>query len=349
MSLVATLAQNFRAESDFDKFENRIGVAGMYDAFKRQTSSPMSFITPDLTTKALASTGRNVLIPVINYKDVTIRSTRPVTIAADENTSALYTVAWTTLAYGFKMYPAQHMNNEISYQRDFNKKFQAMIQKMKSTLEGLAITAVETGKTQVIGEVTGGHTFASNVVSETGIAKLADSYIISDLPSMMASNDYESMGMDVIGNQGFRGIMNRQEGFGEFNSENKTLPFGEKFFHFSNNISNATGKSATGYAISDGALGLLTRVERDAMLGTTSRTGHQWDIVNVPMLDLNMGSYFYEEVVDASGLAGAATADMTRTKAEVFDWAIDVAFLFAYNSDRATIASPAIKFDIATA
>jgi len=269
MSLVTTLSQEFRTMSpDFDRFELRLTTAGLFDAFKRQTAGGNSFITPALKQSAMRSIGNTQKIPVINYKDVTIRSTRPLTISADENTSALYTVVWTTLAYGFKMYPAQHQNNDVSYQLDWNKKYRAMIVKMLSTLEGLAFTAVDAAKTKVLGETLGGHAFASDVLSETGIASLKDSYILHDLNGSHRSNNHNFFNGDLVGNQGFSSIIERLEGFGKFNQENKTLPYNDKFIHYSNDIANAVGKDATGFAICDGQLGILTRVEADSLMNT---------------------------------------------------------------------------------
>lgn len=347
MSLVNTLALEFRAQSpEFDKNEFRVTRAGAFDTFKRQSDAPSSWLTADLIEKVRRSFGNTVKLPAINYKDVTIRSTRPLTIAADENTSALYTISFTTLAYGFKMYPQQHFNNDVTYQQDFNKKFEAMIVKMMSTLEGLAVTQLDAQKTQVIGDVTGGHTFAGNVVSETA-ASLKDSYILSDLDPMMMSNDYYGMTMDVIGNPGFHSIMRRMEGFGDMNQEDKTLQFMNKTMHFTNGISNAAGKKATGFAVADGQLGIVTRVEPDSLASTRLADGHEWGTVLVPGLDLTFGTYYYENAVDASGLH-AGTTGLTRTYEQAFDFAIDVAFLTPYNSDAATIPTPIIKFDIAT-
>lgn len=347
MSLVATLAQEFRVNSpQFDKFEFRIRQAGTLDTFLRQTNSNMSFVTQELKDKAFASIGHTLKMPAINYKDVTVRTTRPVTIAADENTSAFYTVTFATLAYGFHMYPTLYYNNDIGYQQDFNKKMQAMIVKMIATLEGQALTALDASKTQVLNVTPPTLTFASNVLSETGITNLKDSYILADLEPAMAANDFDSLGLDVVGNHQLNSILNRMEGFGYFNQEDKTLQFNNKRFGFSRNITNAAGKDATGYAIADGHLGVLTRVERDSLYRTKSATGHEWDTIVMPGIGLEVGTYYYETVLDANTIAGAASADMTRTKAEVFDFAFDVAFVTAYNSDRTTIPSGIIKFDI---
>jgi hypothetical protein len=347
MSLVSTLVQDSRVTSELSKFEILIEQAGIFDTFKRQSDAPGGILTDELKSTAFVSAGRDVTVPVLNYKDVTVRSTRPLTISADENTSAFVTITWTTLAYGFKMYPAQHFNNEISYQQDFDHKYKAMMRKFIATLEGLGNTALNAAKTQVIGEVTGGHTFASNVVSETGITNLYSSYIMHDLVPMMASNDFYDIGMDVVGNQGLRSIVQRMAGFGQYNNEDKTLPFENKLLHWSNQISNASGKNATGYAVGDGSLGLLTRVEPDAILQTRLGTSHEWDVVELPMIG-QVGTYVYEEAVNAASVAGAATAHLTRTGAQNFDFAFDVAFITPYNSDQSTIASPILKFDIDT-
>ena len=348
MSLVNTLALEFRAQApEFDKNEFRVTRAGAFDTFKRQSDAGASWLSSDLIEKVRRSFGNTVKLPAINYKDVTIRSTRPLVIAADENTSALYTVTFSTLAYGFKMYPQQHFNNDTTYQQDFNKKYQAMIVKMMSTLEGLAVTKLDAEKTQVISDVTGGHTYASNVVSETA-ASLKESYILTDLDPMMMSNDYYGLTMDVVGNPGFHSIVRRMEGFSDANYEDRTLQFMNKSFHFSNGISNGAGKAATGFAVADGTLGVVTRVEPDSLSNTRLADGHEWGTVQVPGLDLTFGTYYYEKAVDASGLH-AGTTGLTRTYEQAFDFAIDIAFLTPYNSDAATIATPIIKFDIATA
>ena len=349
MSLVATLVQDSRVRSEFDRFEIMITKAGIYDTFRRQSDAPGSIVNDRLKQAAFVSMGRDVTVPVLNFKDVTVRSTRPLVIPADENTSAFVTITWSTIAYGFKMYPAQHENNEISYQQDFDHKFRAMMRKVISTLEGLGHTALNTNKNQVSPELVGGiANFTDNIASETGVSSLKDSYIIHDIVPAMASLDFDDFNMDIVGNQSLRSIVARMEGYGTFNSEDKTLPFEGKMLHWSNSIPNAVGVEATGYAIADGSLGLLKRVEIDSLLQTSSGTSHEWDIVDLPMIG-PVGSYYYEEAVDASAVAGAATAHLTRTIAQNFDFAFDIAFITPYNSDPATVPGPILKFDIATA
>lgn len=345
MSIVNTLVQDFRADvPDFDKNEFRIMNSGMLSTFQKHTDSGTSWVTQDLKSKAMLSTANNgVTIPVIDYKDVTIRTTRPLTIAADENTSQLYTVTWTTFAYGFKMYRAQHFNNDISYQRDFNAKMKAMLVKMTAAIEDAGVAVVEAAKTQTIGQLVGGHTFSSDVVHEFA-ATYKDSQIIGDLLPMMQSNNFYDMRLDVVGNQGVNALLRRMEGFGQQNYENKQWQWNGNDFMFTNAIANGSGKKATGYAINEGTLGLLSRVEPDSQLRTRLGTSHEWDTVVLPGLNIEFGSYYYEEAVSAAAL-GAHATHLTRTGAEVYDFAVDLAFLTPYVSDTSDPITPIIKFD----
>ena len=338
---------DFRADApEFDKFEFRVTEGGAYNAYLNQSARPSSFLTPDLIDKAYRSRGIAVDIPVIDYEDVTIRTTRPVAIADSENTSALYTVTWAVLAFGFKMYPSIYPINSIGWQKDFNRKMSKMIVKMRSALDIAAVAALDAGKTQVINQLVGGHTFAANLLTETLPAgtNTRESYIISDLNPIMSGNDYDPFNMDVIGNQGMHSIMLRQDGFGAANQENKALAYAGKNFQFSNNIANGVtaGVTGTGFAVADGTLGFLTRVEQDSILG--SKAGiYEWGTTRVPGIDLEMGTYEYAESVDATTPTGVSTA--TRAAAYAMDFAVDVAFVNAYNSDLATIPSGIVKFE----
>jgi hypothetical protein len=60
-------------------------------------------------------------------------------------------------------------------------------------------------------------------------------------------------------------------------------------------------------------------------------------------------TYFYDDAVDGSGLGGAATAHLTATKAQAYGFHMALAWVVAYNSDLATLASPIQKFAITAA
>ena len=103
---------------------------------------------------------------------------------------------------------------------------------------------------------------------------------------------------------------------------------------------------ATGYVVADGNVGVLTRVDREA-LSRTRANFHEWDVVRLPFIDWPVGSHYYTAVGDQSGIAGAASADMVCNVKEYFGFSVDVAFLVAYNSDPEHVANPIIKIEVA--
>lgn len=346
MSLVNTLVQQFRADvPGFDMNEFRIMQAGALSTFQKQTASPTSWVTQDLIDKAKKTTSVNsVAIPVIQYKDVTIRSDRPLVITGTENTSQLYTVTWNTYAATLQMYPAQHYNNDINKVREFQTQFKAMLVAMTEAIETTAVSTLNSARTQVLNHVGLGHTFTLNTAHEI-VTSYNDSYILGELIPMMNGNDYYGVMLDVVGNQGVNSLLGRQQGFGLSNDENKQWQWQMKNFAFSNLVLNTGAKKATGYAIAEDSLGILTRVEPDAELGTVLKNGTSWGKIVVPGLNLEFGTYEYDNRVDASGLS-AATTHLTRTGVSYVDFAIDIAFLTPYNSSPSTIPSPIIKFDM---
>ena len=92
---------------------------------------------------------------------------------------------------------------------------------------------------------------------------------------------------------------------------------------------------------------VLFRYDREAARGTKTAIGHEWDIVDMPYIDIPVGLHYYESVGDQSAIAGDATADLTCAKKEYYGFSVDVAFVVAYNSAIATKANPIIKAAIA--
>jgi hypothetical protein len=342
MSLINTRMQNMRVESPIDKYEYRPSVYGAYDAFKTQTDDPTGIITPELKQKAAISIGNTLQVPVIDYDGgISISSTRTTTIAASENTSQLMTITFSTYSFGFTMVPAMFSNNEISMQRDFNAKMTKYINKLASTLDLACVSALSLNKTAVFGE-TLAYTEAGNMIKALWTQR---EELIGDLNPLMKANDFFDQ-IHLVGNMGTESIIRKLSEKGLYNETNKQYQFNDKILHFTNGIHNATDAYCTGYAINAGSLGMLTRFEREAVLGTKSRDGHEWGIDNLPMLNLPCGTYFYDSVEDMNAIAGAATTDLTRARVDHYGFSVDVALVIAYNSDATTKAQPIMKFNI---
>lgn len=344
MSLVLTRIQNIRSNSNFDKFEYRPSRYGALNAFMVQSEDPTGILTEELKQKARTSIGNILETPVIDYdQDITIGNTRELTIADSENTSRMIQISFATYAWGFTVTPATFMNNEIAIQKDFETKMMKYIYKLAQKLDEVALAKLAADKTQVIknpllydaaaGTINGKWTEREN--------------LFGDLEVIMGANDFYGQ-LHIVGDAGVESIMRKLAQHGLYNDVNKQNEFAGKVVHLTNHLATAAGKYAQGYAINAGSLGMLTRFERDCLLGTTSGDGHQWGIATLPLLGMPCGTYFYDSVGNYSGIAGAATADMVRTRKEHYGFAVDIAFITAYNSDKENLPSPILAFNISS-
>lgn len=344
MSLVLTRIQNIRANSNLDKFEYRPSRYGALNAFMVQSEDPTGILTDELKQKARTSIGNKLETPVINYDaDISIGNERTLTINDSENTSKMVEITFATYAFGFTIAPAMYMNNEISIQKDFQTKMMKYIYKLAQKLDEAALAALAAAKTQVLKNKLL-YDFSTNAVNFKWTER---ENAFGDLDVLMGSNDFYGQ-LHLIGDPGVESIMKKLQQNGLYNAVNKQNEFGDKIVHLTNNIAASSDKYAQGYAVSAGSLGMLTRFERDCLLGTVSGDGHEWGIATLPLLNMPCGTYFYDSVGDYNAIAGTATADMKRTRKEHYGFAVDVAFITAHNSAPNTLASPILAFNISS-
>lgn len=347
MSLVLTRIQNIRANSNLDKFEYRPSRYGALNAFMVQSEDPTGILTEELKQKARTSIGNTLETPVIDYDaDITIGSTRTLTIADSENTSKMVQITFATYAWGFTIAPAMYMNNEIGIQKDFETKMMKYIYAFAKKLDEAALATLAANKTQVLKNPLL-YDWSSNAINAKWTER---ENVFGDLEVMMGANDFYGQ-LHIVGDPGVESIMRKLQQHGLYNDVNKQNEFGTKAVHLTNNIAAAGGKYAQGYAVNAGSLGMLTRFERDCLLGTVSGDGHEWGIATLPLLNMPVGTYFYDSVGDYNAIAGAATADMTRTRKEHYGFAVDVAFLTAYNSKPSgagALPSPILAFNVSS-
>lgn len=343
MSLVATRLQNWRIENpELDRNMARPLEYGALDFFIEQTDAPNSIINANLRNRAFASIGNTVQVPVINYDgDVTVANTRSCVISDDENTSALYTVVWKTFSVGFTMVPTLYMNNEIDYEHDFNRKMEKICRALATALDTDAIAALSAAKTQVYGDKLQ-YTVNSNVIQ---VPTQMATEILGDLNPMMRANAYPQL-IHLIGNAGVDSLIRKLAQHGVYNDVNKRMEYDNKVLHYTTQLANESGKIGTLYAVADGNVGILTRVDREALRRARSNF-HEWDVVRLPFIDLPVGSHYYTAVGDQSSIAGDASADMVCNVKEYFGFSVDVAFIVAYNSDLENVANPIMKAEIA--
>lgn len=342
MSLIATRLQNWRVEDpNYDRNMTRPCEYGALDFFAEQTNARNSIITPNLRDRAFASMGNTVQIPVINYdENVQVSNVRTCVIADNENTSALVTVVFATYYVGFTMVPAAYMNNEISYMHDFNRKMEKVSRAMANALDKGAVAALEANKTQVFKTLLN-YTQKANAIQ---VPKQMASEILGDVNPIMRANCYPEY-IHIIGNAGIDSLIRKLAQHGIYNDVNKRMEYENKVIHYTNNVVDEAGKMGTFFAVADGNVGILTRVDREALRGTTANF-HEWGVTRLPYVDIPVGFHYYTAVGDQSQIMGAATEDLTCAVKEYFSFSIDVAFMVAYNSNPEVVANPIIKAEI---
>lgn len=345
MSLILTQTQNLRENSPgLYKYEDRASRVGMLDYFLRDTDAVGGILTSDLKERATQSIGHVLEAPVINWDSgVTISNTYSATISDDFNTSDMVQFDFVSFTWGWTETPSAHWNNEIKMQEDYNFSYLKYLHKFAKTLDTYCITAANTARSQVFANPLKYDT-TGNMIN----ADLADEMrVFADIEPIMGANDYYG-GLALVGNGGFQSLINRIGGYGLYNAVNQKIQLQGRDLYYTNRITDAADKSATFYAINQGSVGLLYRFEREALLRTRSRTGHEWNLDMLVGLDIPVSTYYYEGVGDYSADHSTATSDNKRAHKRFFGFAVDVCFATAYNSDPTNIASPIIGVQIAT-
>ena len=345
MSLLNTRLQDLRVSSpNLDRWTLRPSVYGALDMFVIGNSEGQSIVSQALLAQAATAVGRAVTVPVYDSRSVSIGSTRSVTIADSENTSQLFTISFTTYAWGFTHVPAMYQNNEMADAEDWNRKFNTYLIEFAKTVDNQCISALSAAKSQVFAE-TLQYTNTGNVIIASDAQK---DEIIGDMSVIMNANDYPGGPYRVLMNPGMQSQVNKMLEHAQYNDQDKTIQFLDKTWHMSNRLANAAGHKATGYIVNPGSLGMVWRHEREAIRNTVLPDGHEWMRDMLPGLGIPVDTYFYYGVGDYSAIGGASTADMTRVAKEHYGFAIELATVTAYNTDLATYANPIVKFAIAT-
>ena len=347
MTLIATrITDLVRNNPGLDSRILRQARYGLLDAALSGSTAPNSVISAKAQMDFQDAIGHTYKVPVINLNTgVTISSTRAVTISDAENTSALQTITPTIAAWGYTMTPMAMYNNYIDYQRDWNAKFLAGLYNCAAAINAAVGTALNTNKSQAITDNLGYTVTSDVVISPTA----SQENILGDLSVMLHSDNY-GFGMNyLIGNGGVESLVNQLLKYNQANEKDLRREHGDKILNFDNSITNGTGHKATGYIVEEGAVGLLTRVANEARFNMETKSGRMFTTFQLPILNRQAEYYFYDDVVDASSLVGAASAHLTRTPQEFHGFSIEYAVVTPYVETIATDATPIIKFAITTA
>lgn len=344
MSLVATLMQplRLRYQNSLDKNELRRSKYGAWNFYQAQSNLAGGILTADMNAAIKKSMGNSVVVPVLNADTVTIGSTRSCIIAPSENTSALVTLTFVTYAFAFTMTPARHFNNDVSYQSDFDRKMDKYLLKFAEVLDTAAVANLSTNKNTFFpAAVTNYYPVVGNALQVTQAQK-NDFY--NQLNAVEATMDWYGQ-TNVISSVTGMPMVDRLKAQGAGNSVNENFQFGGYEWYYTNRLTNGSGVQATMYTIPDGMVAVDNRNDPDAIAGSRVGNFKIWSQERMPIVNLNMGAYYYEDCADQSAL-DASTTNLTRTKIEAYEFSTDICFINTYNSSPSTKYNPIVKTEI---
>lgn len=353
MSLVLTLMQPLRnsyAANGLDKNEQRRSRYGAWDFYRRQSRAnedgsaglASSIITPEMRKNIKRSMGNTVQVPVLDAQDVVITNVRSCVVADNENTSKLITLTFVTYAFGFTMIPAQYQNNQIGYQQDFTQKLNNYLLKFAATLDTAAVNNLSANKNQYFpADITAYYPVVGNAL-QVSQAQKNDFY--NNASAILETMDFYGT-TNVVASTSAKPMINRLQAQGAGNQTNEDFQFNGYDWNFTNRLTNGAGIQSTAYLVGDGMVGVENRNDPDARAGSRTGNGKVWGEAPLPLVDLTVGTYYYDDCADKSGLH-AGTAHLTRTRVEGFEWSTDICFVNSYNSAPATKYNPIIKAEV---
>ncbi len=345
MSLIATYLQEIRTKlpAPIERDEWRFTRKGLLQAVKEMTESPMSIISPDLKAKALDSEGRDLKIPVFTIGAVNVTNSRTCTITGYDNTTEMMDVTWTTLVVNIGMKKGEYKKNEVNYLTDLNKKLRLADDAFCNAIETIILAKLEADKSIVYGSpiVTTTYSLVGDAIQ---VAPAQQALFFNNLDAIMQGDDFYSQPFKILGSTTLLPDVKHYGNQGGANNTNTNYQFDAFDFRFSNQIPDGVGQRATGFCMTDGTLGMLSRINIDSEMGNKSTDGTIWEKARpFPQLGLEVGVQYKSTCGDLSAISGLEHLEASLV--EYWQFSIDVAFLTPYNSDPATKAGVIKKFE----
>ncbi len=350
MSLVSTLMQPLRAKypTNIDKNELRFSVYDAWKFFQDESRNQNGILNAEVEALAKRSEGNTLQLPVFNAQDVTIGNSRSCTVARSENETGLTTITFETFSFGFTMTPSRYGNNDINYQADFNRKLEKYLQKFLATLDERSLNILETAKNQYAGpagqEITQYYPLVGDALQVTQAEK---DFYLNNAGAILETMDFYGR-KKIVGSTRLKPDVRFLENQGPSNDVNKQWQVPDFDFYFTNRLTNAPAIQSTHYLVEEGSVAVVNRNDRDSMLAHSVGTHKQWAEVQVPLVGLNMGSYYYEDCANQVDLDTSGTEHLEATKLEGFMWSTDIAWMTTYISDRAADFAPIQKVEISS-
>ena len=348
MSLLETYLQDIRAKypSMLDRDELRLIAFGLVDTAFAHTASPQSILSEDVKQKAKRSVGRLLAIPVITNNGITIGNTRSCTITDYENDSALVNVVFSTLTADITMVPAQYAKNEIAYIQDFARKIIDVKEGMLQVIEDAIFALLDANKTVVFASTLVGVGAKYPLVADTLQVAFADQeFFFNDIRAIQAAGEFRPALHFIDGSVNLMPTVEQFINQGKGNSTNQEFQFADKVFRFSNGVVDGAGVRSTGFFMPNGTIGIMTRVDLDAMNNSKSTNGTEWSTTVLDGMPFEIGVQFKSDCSDESALNTTGQEHLDATLKEFWQFSVDFALLTPFIDDPATEEGSIKKFE----
>mgnify|MGYP006421612641 CR=1 FL=1 len=350
MSLFATYLQELRANypNTLDRQEWRGTQLGLLRAIQNSNNHPETILSPDVVDKANRSEGRVFKIPVVKDNgDVNITNVRTCTIGDLDNESDLVTVVWTTLVANLHMIKEQYRKNEVAYLSDFDKKLRRIERSFGKTIENAIYAQLDTGKSTVYNSSFVGTGKKFELTGDAmQVAKADQELFFNDLDAIQMADDFDLEDHMVIGSTNLMPSVRHYINQGRQNDETLDYQFNGKNFTFSNRVVDGS-VLATGFAMPNGSVGSLHRVNADALSGNRTTDGTEWSTERLERLGLDAGVMYKSSCEDLSGVTGLE--HLSATAVERWQLSMDFGIVLPYNSAPSTKAGAIKKFEFLNA
>lgn len=315
---------------------------GAYDLFQTQTRASNGILTSDVRANIKKSMGNTIQIPVFNSETVTIGTARSCIIPDSENTTQLIGLTFIPFSWGFTMFPAQHFNNQITYEQDFARKMEKYLLAFAAALDSLCVATLNTDRNQYFAGVEAVYPVVGNAIQVSG-PEAPDFY--NQMSGIMELMDFYGT-YDVMANTMHHPLVKRYMNQGGGNQMNDSFQFAGYDYHFSNRIPTNPGVHSTSYIVPKGTVAIENRNDPDSIMGSVAGGGSKrWSQVELPLVNLTVGHYYTDDCRDISALH-PGTSNLTRSKVEGHEFSTDICLVTAFNDRRSTTYSPIQKVEI---
>jgi len=340
------------SDAQNDKRFQELGLVNI----AKHSSAFVDYIPADaVTAMETMSSDRDLQIPVILDQTVVVNTDPGFNnIPPNLLTTSQFNFVGINIFSGFDHYPGQYANNVIAEERGKQAKMKNVLFAMGQALEGEINTVLEARKTQKLAFTTqisqgvGGQTYTFDETPDIlKVNKAAQqNTMFTNIDEVMTANDLGGRYSYVSSRAGFAVQKHEMATLGQGNAKDlQALGMPDaSFLHQSNTIS-AGSDVFNGFAIRDGAVGIITNHPWDFRDGTEF-AGKKWSVTDqeMPFLRGKINVWTDNEATDARALAASGTnSDLQMTHVQRMGMWWRGFIVFRFNNDLANRANDVVK------